>query len=110
LDFARYIVVTPLLEMVKDWREFLLSGIHEKEIEELRKHERTGRPLGSEGFVEKVERTLNRILQNKNRGERKEIRRIEYGVPRNAEIHLFYLFLFLAVFNFSNLLQMFNVL
>jgi hypothetical protein len=37
-------------------------------------HERTGRPLGSERFVKQLEKTVDRILPNKNRGERKEVR------------------------------------
>jgi hypothetical protein len=40
--------------------------------------ERTGRPLGSERFVKQLEKTVDRILPNKTRGERKEVK---YGVP-----------------------------
>jgi hypothetical protein len=47
------------------------SGIHEEEIEELRKHEQTGRPLGSERFVKKLERTLDRILHKQKPGRKK---------------------------------------
>ena len=67
----KLVEVTPLLEMVKDWKGFLSSGIHEKEIEELREHERTGRPLGSERFVKKLERTLDRILHKQKPGRKK---------------------------------------
>jgi hypothetical protein len=57
---------------------FILTGTPEKEIEELRKHERTGRPLRNEGFVKKLERTLNRILHIQKPGRKKGN---EYGVP-----------------------------
>lgn len=40
-------------------------------MEELRKHERTGRPLGSERFVKKLERTLDRILHKQKPGRKK---------------------------------------
>jgi len=57
--------------MVKDWKGFLLSGINDKEMEELRKHERTGRPLGDERFVKKLERTLQRILHIQKPGRKR---------------------------------------
>ncbi len=40
--------------------------------EDLRKHERTGRPLGREGFVKKLEGTLGRILRKRKPGRKKE--------------------------------------
>lgn len=63
---------TSLLNMVKDWRGFLLSAIPDKEIEELRKHELTGRPLGGEHFVKKIEKALGRILRRQKPGRKKE--------------------------------------
>jgi len=44
-------------------KEFPLGGVSEEEIERIRRHERTGRPLGNDGFVGKLEETLGRILQ-----------------------------------------------
>jgi putative transposase len=38
--------VKPLLERVGNWRDFLLGGVSEEEIERIRRHDRTGRPLG----------------------------------------------------------------
>jgi hypothetical protein len=35
----------------------------DKEMEKIRRHERTGRPLGSECFVEKIETALDRLLK-----------------------------------------------
>jgi putative transposase len=54
--------VAPLLEMVDDWKLFLAAAT-EEEMGNIRKHERTGRPLGSEGFVERLESALDRILK-----------------------------------------------
>ena len=34
----------------------------------MRRHERTGRPLGSEGFIDRLEKQLGRILREKKRG------------------------------------------
>ena len=54
--------VGPLLGLVKDWGEFLLGGMRDKEATELRRSERTGRPLGDEGFLRKLGGGLGRIL------------------------------------------------
>ena len=42
--------VTPLLERVKDWRDYLLEPLAAREEEVWRQHERTGRPLGARRF------------------------------------------------------------
>lgn len=63
--------VRPLLEMVGDWKEFLLSGVSEDEREKIRHHEKTGRPLGSEGFIRKLKDILNRILQRQKPGRKR---------------------------------------
>ena len=55
--------VAPLLEMAGDWRLFLAGGGDEEQINDLRKHERTGRPLGTEQFVEQLESSLERTLK-----------------------------------------------
>lgn len=54
--------VAPLLELVPDWGSLLQSGLDETLSQRLRHHERTGRPLGSDGFVRGLERALDRIL------------------------------------------------
>lgn len=55
--------VAPLLGMVGDWNLFL-SAATDEEMEKIRRHERSGRPLGSESFVERLESTLDRILKS----------------------------------------------
>lgn len=60
--------VSPLLEIVGNWQEFLSKGDFDKEAKEIRRHERTGRPLGDEGFVAELEKTLCRTLRYKKPG------------------------------------------
>jgi putative transposase len=60
--------VSPLLDMAGDWGLFLSSGGEEEKMSDIRKHERTGRPLGSSGFVEKLESTLERTLKRQKPG------------------------------------------
>lgn len=66
----RLVRVHPMLERVSDWQELLVSG-DEGLYEEVRKHERTGRPLGDEGFVRSVSRLLGRDLEIKKAGRKK---------------------------------------
>jgi putative transposase len=58
----RLVTVRPLLERVGDWPAFLAAGIGDVELEAVRRHERTGRPLGSPEFVERLETILGRPL------------------------------------------------
>jgi putative transposase len=55
--------VKPLLEVLGDWEGFLQSEAAEEELFALRRHERTGRPLGSDGFLERLEKLLGRTLR-----------------------------------------------
>jgi putative transposase len=64
--------VKPLLDMTeKSWNKFLNEYPEEAEIELLKKHERTGRPLGSQTFVKKIETLLGRFLQPQKAGRKK---------------------------------------
>ena len=55
------------------WREALRDGIEEEALRErLRSATRTGRPMGSENFVEDLERTLNRHLRAREPGRPKK--------------------------------------
>ena len=63
--------VSPLLEIAGDWGDFLSEDISEQERNELRRYERNGRPLGSEHFVQKVEKELGRMLRPQKPGPKK---------------------------------------
>ncbi len=55
--------VAPLLERVKDWREYLLEPLEAADEQLWRQHGRTGRPLGEPAFLDRVERLLGRIVR-----------------------------------------------
>jgi len=57
------VTVAPLLELAPDWRTLLDGGLDEAALEAIRKHERTGRPLGSEAFLAGLEARLGRQLK-----------------------------------------------
>jgi putative transposase len=61
-------IARPVLEIIPKWGEFLCSGISEPK--DFRKHERTGRPLGDETFIDMCERATNRMLRPRKRGPR----------------------------------------
>ena len=64
----KLVSVSPLLELIPDWKEFLKSGLQAKEYQKLRRHERTGRPLGNDLFIDKLEVLLGRQLRKKKTG------------------------------------------
>lgn len=60
----------PLLDMVPDWPRLLRQGLGEAEGEAIRAGERTGRPLGSEAFVGRLEKRLGRTLAKQKPGRK----------------------------------------
>jgi putative transposase len=51
-----------------DYREYISLMAEEKEIKEIRRHERTGSPLGRDGFVLGLEKALGRTLRYQRSG------------------------------------------
>ena len=66
--------VEPLLKLVGDWQKFLSTEITEQEADEIRRHERIGRPLGSKLFLAKLENALGRTLQRQKPGPKNKRR------------------------------------
>ena len=59
--------VKPLLDIVTDWQGFM-ALTDEEDLALLKKHERSGRPLGEVTFVERLEGELERLLRPAKRG------------------------------------------
>lgn len=51
------------MSAIKDWKPVLRQFAEDEEFDGLRKHTRTGRPYGSEGFLTKLERRLDRRVR-----------------------------------------------
>jgi putative transposase len=62
------VTVAPLLERVGDWKAFLKRGVAEAERAAIRAGERTGRPLGSDAFVARLEELTGRALARRKPG------------------------------------------
>ena len=67
--------VASLLAMIGDWRSFLKSVVRDEELSDLRRHSRTGRPLGDERFIERLEEMVGRVLKPQTRGQQPKQRR-----------------------------------
>jgi len=64
----RLVKVAPLLGMIADWRAFLDSAVPEEELRQMRGHGRTGRPLGDDTFLGRLESLVGRALKPQKRG------------------------------------------
>ena len=62
--------VKPMLDRVSDWSELLASG-DQALFDEVRMHERTGRPLGNHDFIEKMSSLVGRELGRKKPGPKR---------------------------------------
>lgn len=58
----------PLLALRRNWHDYLTQPFPTEQWEAFRKHERTGRPLGSDAFVADLERQTERVLRPQRRG------------------------------------------
>ncbi len=66
--------VAPLLSRVPDWRIHLESALDERTLTAIRSHSRTGRPLGSDAFLKKLEKRLGRSLKPRRPGRPKKMK------------------------------------
>ena len=66
------IALEPLLGQVDDWRAFLDGGLDDKTTETLRRHGRSGHPLGSEAFYKDLEQRLGRAVAPRPPGRPKK--------------------------------------
>src|SRR3990172_5647251 len=64
--------VSGLNERVDNWAVFFSQPVDSLVVEKRRKHEQTGRPLGSEKFVMKLERILDMMLRPKKPGRKRK--------------------------------------
>lgn len=62
----------PLLAIVGNWQELLANDLAEQEYERLRRHERSGRPLGDDAFLAKLEKMTTRVLRKQRPGPKKK--------------------------------------
>jgi putative transposase len=66
--------VRPLLELVPRWGRHLSADPDEETVGRLRRHEGTGRPLGGERFLQRLEKIVGRLLRPRKPGRKKKTR------------------------------------
>ena len=59
-----------MLADISDWRSFLKGD--SGQLTELRQHTRTGRPLGSEAFINQIESLIGRVVRPQKRGPKRK--------------------------------------
>jgi len=62
----------PLLEEISDWRSFVNEEEPEEDLKNIRKHLTTGRPLGDDAFIARLEQLTGRVLKTRNPGRPKK--------------------------------------
>ena len=62
--------VFPFHDIIPHWEDFLRLSSDE-ELKILKRHEHTGRPLGSESFIDKMEQAMGRVLRPQKPGPKK---------------------------------------
>jgi putative transposase len=67
--------VGPLLRLVPNWAKVVERRIDDQEVRALRRHESTGRPLGGESFIARLEARLGRVLRPQKVGRKRKARR-----------------------------------
>jgi putative transposase len=63
--------VAPMLNRVDDWSEYLTENPSPQDTEVLKLHERTGRPLGSDSFLRRLESLTGRRLRRQKPGPKR---------------------------------------
>jgi putative transposase len=66
--------VAPLLNLLPAWGALLESGMSAEELNYLRRHEPTVRPVGDEGFLRRLEKRLGRVLHRLKPGPKSAAR------------------------------------
>ena len=61
----KLVKVEPLLKLVRNRTDFIREPVSEIELENMRRHERAGIPLGDVSFVDKLESETGRYLRKK---------------------------------------------
>ena len=70
-DDHELVSVGPMLRKFRNWPEYLEQSDSEYENERIRKHTRTGRPLGSMNFIETLEAKTGKSLKPRRPGPKK---------------------------------------
>ncbi len=77
--------VQPMLDYVGDWQAYLALDMDEKEMAAIRRHERTGRPLGSDDFLTRVEQRVGGRLKKEKPGPKRPLEHFKLNYSRTRQ-------------------------
>ena len=66
--------VTPMLQRVSEWSNYLSQGSSEAELEGIRSHGRSGRPAGADNFLKHLQTLTGKRLEKEKPGRRSSIK------------------------------------
>jgi len=69
----KLVKVSPMLDRVSNWQAYLDSDLDEVTITTLRTHSQTGRPLGDDSFIDKLELYSGKVLRPLKQGRKRKI-------------------------------------
>ena len=64
--------VKPLLTLIHNWKNFLQEPVAELDASNMQRHERTGRPIGNDFFIDQLESETGRCLRKKKPGPKEQ--------------------------------------
>ena len=67
-----FIDMEGLQNLTDNWAAYLAEGVQQAHQQQIEKHLCTGRPLGSDDFVEGLEKSTGRVLRRKKPGPQRE--------------------------------------
>ena len=70
--------------IVADWQDLLSRDLTKKDKGVIQSHERTGRPLGGRGFLDRLKKMTNRILVKQKPGPKKIVKYCVPGMFKSA--------------------------
>ena len=62
--------VKPMLDRVSDWQAYLSNEVDSRQADSIRRHTRTGRPLGTSQFVQSLEQLTGKPMAPKRPGRK----------------------------------------
>ena len=72
----------PMLELAPDWKDYLAEELADDRLEALRRHARTGRPLGAARWVKRLEKRLARSLAPRKAGRKPKAEQAAGGAAK----------------------------
>jgi putative transposase len=68
------VTASPMLKRISNWSDFLGTDVSEDSLNSIRKHSSTGRPGGTDAFIDDLEAITSRSLRKRKSGPKKRVK------------------------------------